>query len=206
MSEVMSDDASILKTADRSKLVEFLTDKFKRIESKLAELEQENRRLKQAVNNSELLYTIPEAVLVSESKLERVVISAKDVQGLNSNLYQLESYAGVQYRWLGPNRLTSFTLPVDRGSEKTLVVRLFSQVVDGVYGSLKLYVDGELIAHDFEDVDGHAQIYVKLPVSTRKQDTVVSIFSPQVFRPSELDHNSCDNRLLSVAFKSIEVL
>jgi hypothetical protein len=75
-----------------------------------------------------------------------------------------------------------------------------------MYGSLRLYIDGELVEHDIEIKGGSAEIFVTLPVSDRVQDTVIGIFLPKLFKPSEVNPEFTDSRLLGVAFTQIEVL
>jgi hypothetical protein len=75
-----------------------------------------------------------------------------------------------------------------------------------MYPSVRLYIDGELVEHDIEQEGNQASLYVKLPPSSRVQDTLLTIFTPTLFKPCDLDPNVTDDRLLGVAYSQIEVL
>jgi hypothetical protein len=163
------------------------------------------KRLEQTVDKSELLFSLPEVDLHTRSKLSTIVINAEDQFAIGSNFFELEKSESGNYRWMGPNRLTTFILPIDRLKEKYLRIFFKSEVKKGLFNSIKFYVDGELYPFDLTRVKGGTELMAKLPVSNRVQDTVVGLFIPELFKPSELTKNSQDQRLLSLAFEKLEV-
>ncbi len=191
---------------DNDEMVEFISSKFAELYSEVERLNKKVERLSFSFEQSELLFSLPEVELLSRSKLNRVVIHASDPVSLESNMYQLEENSGTPYRWLGPKRLTKFTVPIERSQKKTVILSLLSQISDGFYGSLKLYVDGELLPHEVELSNGSAKVYANLPESNRVQDTVVALFCPEVFRPIDLDSETSDTRQLSVSFFQLEII
>lgn len=190
----------------QAELVDYLAEKFAELYSINSEVSNKLNKLNKAVENSNLFFNLSEIELVSSSKLPRVIIDAADPVGLDANLYPAEAYAEGSFRWLGPNRLTKFFVPISREVERTFILRLFAQVTEGMYGSMKIYIDGELVKHEIEVKGGSAEVFVTLPVSDRAQDTVVGIFLPKLFKPSELTEGSTDHRKMGVAFTQIEVL
>lgn len=197
---------SDMEKLSQSELVEYLADKFSELYLLNTELNEKISKINDTINNSHLFFNLPEVELVSNSKLPRVLIDAADPVGLDSNLYPAESYAQGSFRWLGPNRLTTFYAPISRDVERTIIIRLFAQVTEGMYGSMKIYVDGDLVEHDIELKGKGAEVFVSLPTSDRVQDTVIGIFLPKLFKPSELNEGSTDHRKMGIAFTEIEVL
>jgi hypothetical protein len=195
-----------MQKLSQAELVDYIAEKFAEVYSLNTSTTNKLIKIDKAVDNSNLFFNLPEIELISNSKLPRVLIDAADPVGLDANLYPAEACASGSFRWLGPNRLTKFLAPISREVERTFVLRLFSQVTEGMYGSLRLYIDGELVDHDIEIKDSSAEIFVTLPVSDRVQDTVIGIFLPKLFKPSELNAELTDNRLLGIAFTQIEVL
>lgn len=186
--------------------VSFLVEKHIELSEQVKNNQKTIEELKDAINKSTLFFNIPEVNLISSSQLPRIVIGAQDPVGLDANLHSVESNGVDTYRWLGPNRLTTFSLPVNRDEEKTFIVRLCAQITEGLYGSIKVYVDGDLVEHDIELKDDKAELFVTLPATSRKQDTTVALFVPKLFKPSDFIEGSDDHRLLSVAFTQIEVV
>lgn len=187
-------------------LIAYIAERFAKIDSLEIELKNKIDKIDNAIENSNLFFNLPEIELVSNSKLPRVMINATDPAGLDANLYSVEAHANGSFRWLGPNRLTKFFAPISREVERTFILRLSAQVTEGMYGSMKIYIDGELVAHDIEIKGSAAEVFVTLPPSDRVQDTVIGIFLPKLFKPSELTPEAEDSRLLGVAFSEIEVL
>lgn len=163
------------------------------------------KRLQQTVEKSELLFSLPEVSLHTRSKLSTLVINAEDYFAVGNNFFEIEKSDSGYYRWMGPNRLTTFILPIDRLEEKYLRIIFKSEVKKGLFSSIKIYVDGELCPFDLKRVTGGTELMAKLPVSNRVQDTVVGLFIPELFKPSELTKESQDHRLLSLAFEKLEV-
>ena len=195
-----------MQKLSQAELTNFIAEKFSELYSLEADLVNKLDKLNKAVENSNLFFNLPEIELISSSKLPRVIIDAADPVGLDANLYPAEAHANGSFRWFGPNRLTKFFAPISREIERTFILRLFSQVTEGMYGSIRIYIDGDLADHDIEIKGGSAEVFITLPISNRVQDTVIGIFSPKLFKPSELNIEFTDDRLLGVAFTQIEVL
>jgi hypothetical protein len=195
-----------MSNCSQQELTEYLAEKFSEIYSLKQELNNKMQLLSESVENSDILLTTKEVDILNRSKLPRVLIDASDPTHYDANVYPAEAYKNGSYRWLGPSRLTNFEIPVSRTEEKTVIIKLFSQVRENMYPSVRLYIDGELVEHDIEQQGNEASLYVKLPPSSRVQDTLLTIFTPTLFKPCDLDKSVSDNRLLSVAYSQIEVL
>lgn len=197
---------SEMQTLSQLELVDYLAEKLSELYSVNLDLNNKLTKLDNTVKNSNVFFNLPEIEMVCSSKLPRVIIDAADPVGLDANLYPSEACADGAFRWLGPNRLTTFFAPISREVERTVILRLFAQVTEGMYGSMKIYVDGQLVKHEIEPKGKGAEVFVTLPVSDRVQDTVIGIFLPKLFKPSELKDTSTDHRKIGVAFTQIEVL
>ena len=164
-------------------------------------------RLTKSVQDSELFFSLPEVTLMSRSKLPRVLVNAGDVVPVGDNFYAAEPYGGGGFiRWTGPERLNNFHIPIDRAVERTLRLSIVNAIKPEILSSIKLYVDGNLIDYDFEERGPGRELIAILPAVNRVQDTVVSLFIPHLFSPSEIDTESTDTRKLGIAFHKMEVL
>jgi hypothetical protein len=195
-----------MNNLSKEELVAYMAGKFSELHTSNIQLTSKLEKLNSTVNNSHLFFNLSEIELVSSSKLPRIIIDASDPVGIDANLHPAEAWEHGSFRWIGPHRLTKFFIPISRNVERTLILRLFSQVTEGMYGSMKLYIDGDLVEHDIELKGNSADIFVTLPISDRVQDTVFGIFLPKLFSPSELSEELSDSRVLGVAFTQIEVL
>ncbi|WP_338456287.1 hypothetical protein [uncultured Alteromonas sp.] len=200
----MKDEFSSIRSEERAEyLLEKIAEMFMVSKSQSAYI----AKLEKAVYESELFFNLPEVTLITRSKLPRVVIDANDVVPVGDNFYEAESYGGGgYYRWTGPERLNNFHVPIDRTEEKTLRISIVNAIKPEILNSIKLYVDGDLISYDFEKRNEGIEIVASLPVSSRVQDTLISLFIPHLFSPSEVKPESSDNRKLGIAFHQLEVL
>ena len=182
-------------------LVEQLVERVEAVEA-------QNVLLQATLEKSELFFTVPELQLMSANKLPSVEILASGVTQRDSNMHGLEQDdAGIEYRWLGPGRITNYRLPVDRSQRRDLKITFKSEISQGFFESLRLYVDGVLQSFDqaaWQDDDGTV-ILATLETSKRAQDTLISVLTPEPLQPSDLVEESTDDRPLSVAFVSLEI-
>jgi hypothetical protein len=164
-------------------------------------------QLTKTVEDSELFFSLPEVTLISRSKLPRVIINAGDVVPVGDNFYEAEPYGdGGHIRWTGPERLNNFYVPIDRSQERALRVSIVNTIKQEILSSIKIYIDGDLVNYDFEPRGQGVELIATLPPSKRTQDTLVSMFIPHLFAPSQINSQSTDNRKLGVAFHQLEVL
>lgn len=182
--------------------------------SKVAELKQfqENissqlSNLNNQLENSELFFSMPEINLMTRSKLPHVVIEAGDVVPIGDNFYQAEPFGdNKHFRWTGPDRVNNFFVPIDRSIERTIRFKLVNAIKPEIISSIKMYIDGKLVKTDIEKNDSIYELITFLEPSERVQDTLVSIFIPHLFSPSELDDTSDDNRKIGIAFYELEAV
>ncbi len=200
----MKDEFSSLRSEERAEyLLEKIAEMYMLTKSQSAYIE----KLEKAVYDSELFFNLPEVTLMTRSKLPRVVIDANDVVPVGDNFYEAESYGGGgHYRWTGPERLNNFHVPIDRTKERTIRISIVNSIKPEILNSIKLYVDGDLINYDFEKRNEGIELIASLPTSSKIQDTLVSLFIPHLFSPSEIKHESSDNRKLGIAFHKMEVM
>ncbi|WP_370256159.1 hypothetical protein [Marisediminitalea sp.] len=164
-------------------------------------------KLQKSVLDSELFFSLPEVTLMSRSKLPRVVISAGDVVPVGDNFYASEPFGNNDFfRWTGPERLNNFHVPIDRSEERNLRLSIVNAIKPEILRSIKLYIDGELVSYDIEQRGEGVELITVLPACNRTQDTLVSMFIPHLFSPSEVNSESTDNRKLGVAFHQLEVM
>jgi len=185
----------------------YLIEKIAELYSLAQQQEALIDKLQKSVLDSELFFSLPEVTLMSRSKLPRVVISAGDVVPVGDNFYASEPFGNNDYfRWTGPERLNNFHVPIDRDVERTLRLSVVNAIKPEILRSIKLYIDGELVAYDIEQRGEGVELIATLPASNRTQDTLVSMFIPHLFSPSEVNPGSTDNRKLGVAFHKLEVM
>lgn len=164
-------------------------------------------KLEHALRDSELFFNLEEVTLMSRSKLPRVLVCAGDVVPVSDNFYAAEPLGDSDYfRWTGPERLNNFHVPIDRSVERTLRISIVNSIKPELIRSIKLYVDGELTSYEIERRDNGVELITSLSESDRTQDTLVSMFIPHLYSPSELDSSSTDSRKLGVAFHKLEVI
>lgn len=200
----MKDEFTSLLSEERA---EYLLQKIAELYTLTESQQVYIQKLEKTVFDSELFFNLPEVTLINRSKLPRVVIDANDVVPVGDNFYEAEAYGGGgHYRWTGPERLNNFHVPVDRTQEKTLRISIVNAIKPEILSSIKLYVDGELVSYDFEKRNEGIELIAALPVSSRTQDTLISLFIPHLFSPSEVKPESSDNRKLGIAFHKLEVL
>ncbi|WP_282146560.1 hypothetical protein [Alteromonas stellipolaris] len=200
----MKDEFSLLRSEERAEyLLEKIAQMYMLTQSQSAYI----KKLEKAVCDSELFFNLPEVTLMTRSKLPRVVIDANDVVPVGDNFYEAESYGGGgHYRWTGPERLNNFHVPIDRTKERTMRISIVNSIKPEILNSIKLYVDGDLINYDFEKRNEGIELIASLPTSSRVQDTLVSLFIPHLFSPSDIKPESSDNRKLGIAFHKMEVM
>ena len=200
----MKDEFSLLRSEERAEyLLEKIAQMYMLTQSQSAYI----KKLEKAVYDSELFFNLPEVTLMTRSKLPRVVIDANDVVPVGDNFYEAESYGGGgHYRWTGPERLNNFHVPIDRTKERTMRISIVNSIKPEILNSIKLYVDGDLINYDFEKRNEGIELIASLPTSSRVQDTLVSLFIPHLFSPSDIKPESSDNRKLGIAFHKMEVM
>jgi len=200
----MKDEFSSLRSEERAEyLLEKIAQMYMLTQSQSAYI----KKLEKAVYDSELFFNLPEVTLMTRSKLPRVVIDANDVVPVGDNFYEAESYGGGgHYRWTGPERLNNFHVPIDRTKERTMRISIVNSIKPEILNSIKLYVDGDLINYDFEKRNEGIELIASLPTSSRVQDTLVSLFIPHLFSPSDIKPESSDNRKLGIAFHKMEVM
>ena len=186
---------------------EYILEKVAELYATIKSQQAHINKLEKAVYDSELFFNLPEVTLMTRSKLPRVLIDANDVVPVGDNFYESEAYGDEgHYRWTGPERLNNFHVPVDRTQEKTLRISIVNAIKPEILNSIKLYVDGDLVSYDFEKRNEGIELIAALPASSRVQDTLISLFIPHLFSPSEVKPESSDNRKLGIAFHKLEVL
>lgn len=174
----------------------------------MAALEDKVAYLEKLVNASDFIMQSAGDLLVNDATLQHVKLGPKAGLEFNSNSYKVEAFDGVEYCWLGPNKITTFELPVDRSQTRTVTLNFYSECMPGLFGALRYYVDGELVQYELvpdalrEAGAAHAVSFEVLPANT-KRETKISLFAPHVVSPMELGTNPNDKRLLSVALMSM---
>lgn len=200
----MKEEFSSLPSENRA---EFLLDKLATLTATLHSQESYIKELEKTVQDSELFFSLPEVNLMTRKKLPRVVISANDVVPVGDNFYSAEEFGSTgHFRWTGPERLNNFHIPIDRTSERTIRISIVNAIKPEILSSIKLYVDGDLITYDYEKRNKGVELIATLAPSSRVQDTLVSIFIPHLYSPSEIKPDSTDKRKLGIAFHSMEVM
>ncbi|MEP0356619.1 hypothetical protein [Paraglaciecola sp.] len=210
----MSDDdiildgmAKELASKNAAEKVVFLLEKIAWLHALSNSQSKQLALLEKSIQNSELFFSMPEVTLISRNKLPRVIIKAGDVVPIGDNFYQSEPYGdGGHIRWTGPERLNNFHIPIDRTKDRTLRLFVVKTIKPEILTSIKIYIDGKLVDYDVEPRGEGVELITSLPTSQRVQDTLISMFIPHLFSPSELDNTSTDNRKLGVAFHQLEVL
>jgi hypothetical protein len=146
--------------------------------------------------------------LLTRSKLEHVIIEANDVVPIGDNFYGPEPIGDGQFiRWTGPDRINTFHVPIDRTQARTIRLSLQAAIKPELFSSVKLYVDGQLVKPSIEvRAKGGVELVASLLMSNRVQDTVISVYVPQLYAPKDLQPESKDGRLLGVAFNQLEVV
>ena len=179
----------------------------------LIQLKKENqifsaqlKNMQRQLDKSELFFSLPEINLHSANKLETIHLTAEDCVSIDSNFYEVEFHGDKALRWMGPNRLTTFKLPINRTTEKHLRIKLYSAIKEDLWASLKLYIDGEPADYTREESSESIEILSTLKPSPTLQDTIVGLFVPVLYKPSDINPESNDHRLISFTFRGLEVL
>lgn len=202
ISEISKEFVSLEGTQKTTYLLEKIAELYIVVKNQQQKIDD----LERSIQDSELFFSMPEVTLINRSKLPRVVLKAGDVVPISDNFYEAEPFGdGEHIRWTGPERLNNFHVPIDRTQERTLRLSIVSTIKPELLNSIKLYVDGELVVFDIESRNEGTELIATLPPSIRVQDTLISMFIPHLFAPSELDPSSSDNRKLGVAFRQLEV-
>ena len=114
----------------------------------MAALEDKVAYLEKLVSASDFIIQSAGDLLVNDATLQQIKLGPKTGLQFNANSYQVETFGDVEYCWLGPSRITTFELPVDRSQKRTVTFNFFSECLPGVLGALKYYVDGDLVQHE----------------------------------------------------------
>ncbi|GAB2191901.1 hypothetical protein MAH1_35100 [Sessilibacter sp. MAH1] len=183
-----------------------LIDKVTLLEEKQKALEEKLALMDRIFRESELLVNNEELQLSTSNLLGHIVLRAIDTVAHGDNMYAIEEGKSGVYRWVGPDRLTKFELPIDRSEDKTLILRLISEIEEGVYKTVKIYIDGVLCECDYSAKKGVMEIVANIPKCQKSRDTLVAVFCPRIIRPCDINPDSKDLRKVSVAFKEIEVV
>ena len=191
---------------DGEETLKLIVEKLATMQKEQTMLQSKLSRLEHVFHKSELIVSIPAFDIVTTSKLPHLIIEANDPIAFDQNLYEVEEYNDKAYRFMGPEKLTSFSLPIERSTEKDVTITLFSEVTDGIFGSLKLYLDGAAIEHQLDANGSSAVIRFKLPSVNSNHETLLTIYSPVVFRPADIIEGSEDFRYISASLISIEVM
>ncbi len=192
--------------ASNPEITKKLIDKVAILEEKQKAFEKKLELMEKMFRESEFLITNEELQFATSNQLEHIVVRAIDSVSHGDNMYPIEEGSSGVYRWVGPDRLTKFELPINRTKDKTLILRLISEIEEGVYKSIKIYVDGILCNSDYTAKKGVMEIVTTLPRVQKSRDTLIGIFSPRLARPCDINSSSKDMRKVSVAFKEIEVV
>lgn len=207
ISKGILDEIADLSLRDSHSVMPYFAEKFAELHVLFNQNELELESIKTQLENSELFFSLPEIILMTRNKLPHVLIKAGDIVPAGHNLYEPEAFRADEYfRWTGPERLNNFNVPIDRSTNRIMRLRIVAGVKTEVISSLKIYVDGALIAYEIDARDGLYELIATLPAVERVQDTLISLFVPYLLAASEVDNRSSDTRKLGVAFYELEVM
>ena len=196
-----------LKSKDATAVMPFLLEKLSELYLLARKSQTKIESIQDQLENSEFFFSLPEVILMNRSKLPHVVINAGDLVPPGENFYEPEAFGEDGHiRWTGPDRVNNFHVPIDRGSDRIMRLKIASALKPEVISSMKVYIDGQIAAFDIDQKDNMFELISPLPVVDRVQDTLISIFVPHLFSPAEVDTTSTDNRKLGVAFYQLEVI
>jgi hypothetical protein len=191
---------------DSEEALKLLIEKLARMEKEQQILQSKLSRLEHVFHQSELIVSIPAFDIVTQSKLPNLIIEASDSVAFDQNLYEIEEYNDSTYRFMGPEKITNFTLPIERSVAKDVTIKLLSEAQNGIFQGLKFYVDGNSIDPEWEPGNSSATFRFTLAPTDSQHDTLLTIYSSTVVRPADTAPGSEDFRYISASLLSIEVL
>lgn len=145
-------------------------------------------------------------VLPPEAFADEVTLTADMSVDESAGFYKLEyNKSGVPFRWTGPSETSRVTLYLNRDTAKSVVVNIcnFSlkndievfPIIDGVRTTWA----------SIDRLEVFTSYRAELPRRETKLPTLVGFQSNTVWRPSDLNPDSQDERLLGLAFHSLVV-
>ena len=133
------------------------------------------------------------------------VYGAREFPFFTENLYVLEDEGEFPKRWVGPDASLHLALRLRRDLRYSVAVKVADFAVPGGETGLEVLVDGQPIAHDYEEATIRFEAPDNLAAFQRGEGLsfAVRIADEFVRRPSESD---ADQRTLSFSITSIEVM
>lgn len=173
------------------------------------------------INQIQKLLEVRDIVLSDEAKLpsfpgiSNITINADMPMEGGRGFYELEfNSAGAPYRWTGPENAFSFRLLLDRSQDLNLTLTAVNTLDKLNRESLLCNVNGVSIELEPDTVIGQkdeAAIAFSgvLPALADTQrfnsSSLLKFYVPSVLRPAELWEDNSDQRLLGLAFTSLEI-
>ncbi|BFM06780.1 hypothetical protein [Halioxenophilus aromaticivorans] len=187
-------------------VADFLIEKLVEMQLQYNEQDKKIERLQKTIQRSELFFSLDEVTLISTNKFNDYTLRAEDAILPTDNFYECEKRGDNDFiRWTGPAKFNNFIVPVDRSQSRVLRFVIAGAIKRELLALLKIYVDNEILKVDVEEKGGFLTYTGVLPASARKQDTVVTLYCPEVSSPMEVNQNSTDKRVLGVAFQRMEI-
>lgn len=151
--------------------------------------------------------TIIEQVIQSEisaapSLQNEVALSAEQLVS-NRNMHLLERDAnGISHCWTGPERKTSFQIPISRKVACEIRIRFIAVIKPEFAKNLTVLVEDLPVKHKFKYYGSYYNLICKLPAMDIMRPTELCICLPATYSPKELG-NSEDGRKLGIAISEV---